>query len=200
MCISYSMLYMDDDWKKGRYNNEITKILFKIISCSTTGSILSKRDPRQSKVMGIQIDEMKGPRFFFSNGRYMLYIMFVCLFVCFEFYVPLKNFSLTRRSHHYRWRAANFDLCSTFMAVEQWRFFSVPHLLDTGHLFIMVISEDPWHSRLWFEHPTFRLRGQQSDTLSITQKTKKIDTNQRCVMGFLVWTNGWATPFSNARW
>ena len=27
------------------------------------------------------------------------------------------------------------------MAIEQWGFFSVPHLL-----FIMVISEDPWHS------------------------------------------------------
>ena len=31
--------------------------------------------------------------------------------------------------HHYRWRAANFDLCSVLMAIEQWGFFRVPHLL-----------------------------------------------------------------------
>ena len=51
---------------------------------------------------------------------------------------------------------------------------------DTGHLFIMVIFEDPWHShlmpsvcqwnchylsRLGFEHPTFRLRGECSNPL-----------------------------------
>ena len=57
---------------------------------------------------------------------------------------------------------------------------------DTGHPFIMFISEDPWHlhlhlafgsaavttcfndlglSRLGFEHPTFRLRGKRSNLL-----------------------------------
>ena len=56
---------------------------------------------------------------------------------------------------------------------------------DTGHPFIMVISEDPWHSRLLpfgsgavttcfydlglsrlgFEHPSFRLRGERSNQL-----------------------------------
>ena len=57
---------------------------------------------------------------------------------------------------------------------------------DTGHPFIMVISEDPWHShllpsvwkwscrylflrlslsRLGFEHPTFCLRGESSSPL-----------------------------------
>ena len=57
---------------------------------------------------------------------------------------------------------------------------------DTGHPFIMLTSEDTWHShlmpdvwqwmchycinnlglsRLEFEHPTFRLRGEQSNTL-----------------------------------
>ena len=49
-------------------NNEITKILYKTISFSTTGSILSKHGPRHTKVMGIQIDEIRGPRFFFSKG------------------------------------------------------------------------------------------------------------------------------------
>ena len=34
--------------------------------------------------------------------------------------------------HHYRWRPANFDLCSALMAIEQWGFFNVPHLLWHG--------------------------------------------------------------------
>ena len=37
------------------------------------------------------------------------------------------------------------------MAIEQLflsEFFSVPHLRDIGRPFIMVISEDPWHSHL----------------------------------------------------
>ena len=54
------------------------------------------------------------------------------LFVCVEFIVPLENFSLTWRRHHCRWRAANFDLCSVLMAMEQWGFFNVPHLLWQG--------------------------------------------------------------------
>ena len=108
------------------------------------------------------------------------YIVY-CLFVCFGFIVPL-----IWRRHHYRWRAANFDLhvCSALMAIEQWEFFSVPYLLWHG----AVISKDPWHShllpsvsqwscyylflrllrgllRLGFEHPTYRLRGQRSNPL-----------------------------------
>ena len=55
-----------------------------------------------------------------------------CLFVCLGLYVPLENFSLIWRRHHCRWRAANFDLCSTLMAIEQWGFFSVSHLLWHG--------------------------------------------------------------------
>ena len=55
-----------------------------------------------------------------------------CLFVCLELTVPLENFLLIWRRHHCRWRAANFDLCSALMAIEQWGFFSVPHLLWHG--------------------------------------------------------------------
>ena len=51
------------------------------------------------------------------------------LFVSLGFIVPLKNFSLTLRHHHYWWRAANFDLCSTLLTNKQLEFFSVPHLL-----------------------------------------------------------------------
>ena len=76
-----------------------------------------------------------------------------------------RNFSFIWRCHHYRWRSAKFDLCSTLMAIEQWGFFSVPHLL-----------EDPWHSstsiaeRLAVELPslpvftTWVCRGRDSNT------------------------------------
>ena len=73
----------------------------------------------------------------------------VCLLVCFlEFIVQLENFSLIWRRHYCRWRAANFNLCSALMAIGQWGFFSVRHLLGHGTSVIMVISEDPWHSYL----------------------------------------------------
>ena len=57
---------------------------------------------------------------------------FACLFVCLWLFVPLENFSLKWRRHHCRWKAANFDLCSALMPIEEWGFFSVPHLLWYG--------------------------------------------------------------------
>lgn len=54
-----------------------------------------------------------------------------CLFVCLGIIVPFDNFSLIWRCHHYRWKAGTFELCSTFIAIEQWGFCRVPHL--------------PWH-------------------------------------------------------
>ena len=57
----------------------------------------------------------------------------VCfLFVYLEFIVPLENISLIWRRNHCRWRAANFDLCSVLMAIEQWGFVNVPHPLRHG--------------------------------------------------------------------
>ena len=48
------------------------------------------------------------------------------------FFVPLEIFLLILRPHHYRWGAANVDLCSALKAIEQWGFFSVPRLLWHG--------------------------------------------------------------------
>ena len=59
------------------------------------------------------------------------WLLFVCL-ICLGFYGPLENFWLTWRRHHYRWRASNVGLCSSLMAIEQWGFFSVSHLLWHG--------------------------------------------------------------------
>ena len=62
----------------------------------------------------------------------MYFRLFICLCVCFFvcFYVPLENFTPIWRHHLHQERAANFDLCSTLMAIEQWRFFSVPQLFS----------------------------------------------------------------------
>ena len=75
------------------------------------------------------------------------WLAWVCLFLG-EFIVPLENFSLIWRRHHYRWRAANFFLCSALMAIEQWGFYCMPHLLWHGASVYNVISEDPWHLHL----------------------------------------------------
>ena len=56
----------------------------------------------------------------------------------------LENFSLLWRRHHYRWKAANFDLFSSVMAIEQWGFFIVPHLL--------------WHGASVYKWPSPRTR------------------------------------------
>ena len=71
--------------------------------------------------------------------------VFVCLFVC-GFFVPRENFSLIWRRHHCRWWATNFDLSSALMGFEG--SLMCHTYCDTNQSFIMVISEDPWHSHL----------------------------------------------------
>ena len=56
-------------------------------------------------------------------------VVVVVIIIYLELIVPLGNFSVIWRRHHCRWRAANFDLCSALMTIEQWGFFNVPHLL-----------------------------------------------------------------------
>ena len=62
----------------------------------------------------------------------------VCLFGAFR---PIREFPLIWRRPHSGRRAANFDLCSALMAIEQWGFFSVPHLL--WH-WASIYNGDPW--------------------------------------------------------
>ena len=104
---------------------------------------------RQRKVLGgwWRHSLVHGIRYFVCLFVCGLVGLFVCLFVCWFF--PLENFSLIWRRHHYRWRAANFDQCSAYMAIEQWGVFLRCHTYcDSGHPFIMVISDNPWHSHL----------------------------------------------------
>ena len=66
-------------------------------------------------------------------------------FVWLEFSVPLKNFSLIWRHHHYRWRAATFD---NFCILSREGSLACQTYCDMGHPFIIVISEEPWHPHL----------------------------------------------------
>ena len=95
----------------------------------------------------------------------------------------LANFSLIWRHHHYRGRAANFDLAFD-LAVRGSS--TCRTYFDRWHPYIRVISEDPWHltccgtfcsgsvityfhylalSRLGFEQPTLRMPGERSNRL-----------------------------------
>ena len=107
---------------------------------------------------------------------------FVCLYV-WKIFIPFEKCSLIWTRNHYRWRAAKFDLCSARMFIEQWWFFSVPHLLwqgafvTNGHLWgpvthtyfwafgsgtVTTLFYDLGLSRLAFKHLTSRLWGERS--------------------------------------
>ena len=115
----------------------------------------------------------------------MAVVLFFFKYFClFKLYLPTRELLLLRRRrHHYRWRAANFDIYSAQMVIEQWRFFSVPHLLRhgtsvyNGHLQVTCYTHiycksvgigaditcfnDLGQLRQGFEHPTFRLQGER---------------------------------------
>ena len=75
------------------------------------------------------------------------FMCFITIFSCtvyvvcllWSFYVPLENFSLTWRRHHFGWRTSYFDPCSAHMAIEQWGVFSVTNLLWHGIPFIKFV-------------------------------------------------------------
>ena len=58
-------------------------------------------------------------------------VRWYCFSVCW-FWVFSSNSGNIWRRHHYRRRAGNFNLSSSLMAIEQWGFFSMPHLLWHG--------------------------------------------------------------------
>ena len=62
-------------------------------------------------------------------------------------FVPLENFSHIWRRNH-RWRATNFDLWSSVIDLMRSARVLCQTYCVTRNRFIMVISEDPWHSYL----------------------------------------------------
>ena len=102
------------------------------------------------------------------STKFSLSVFLLCLFV---WIFSSKNFSLIWRRYRCLWRTAKFDLRPLSSEDSL-----ACHICDTGHPFIMVVSEDPWHShlmpsvwqglsRLGFEFPTFRLQGERSKPL-----------------------------------
>ena len=85
----------------------------------------------------------------FVHFKVMLTLcLYVRLFVRLSFSSHSRIFSNISRRHLCRWRAPNFDLYSTLMALSSEGSLAYHTYCDTGHPFIMVISEDPWHSHL----------------------------------------------------
>ena len=97
----------------------------------------------------------------------MSLLSFVCLFVCFGVYRPTREFFTQMETSPIPVKGANFDLCSALLAIEQWGFFSGPHLLWHWASVYDGNLRGPLTplSRLGFEPPTFRLRGQLANTL-----------------------------------
>ena len=75
------------------------------------------------------------------GGLCLCYKIFFYLFV----FVPLDHFSLISRSHHYRWRAANFFLSWHSLPMSNEGSLTCHSYCDTGHPVKMVISEDLRH-------------------------------------------------------
>ena len=124
-----------------------------------------------------EINYLSSIRLFPINNLFtVIQFLLACLFVI----VPLENFSLNITGE----RLQIFDLCSALLAIGQWGFFKVPRIfwrgasVSNGHLRVPVtltlIAErlavttclyDLGLSRLGFEQPTLRLRGQRSNPL-----------------------------------
>ena len=87
---------------------------------------------------------------FLKSLYFFLFFFFIFFFFFFFFFFPPpppphENFSLIWRRHNYR--AAIFYLYSILLTYWAVRFFSASYLWH-GDPFIMVIYEDPWHSKL----------------------------------------------------
>ena len=113
----------------------------------------------------------------------------IWVFVCFWFFIPIKNVSLIWRRHQYQSMATIFYLC---LAIEQWVFLNVPHLLWHGasvyygfwssprnhdtHTYcrafggsgaVITLCYDLGLSWMGFQHPIIHLWGQRSNPLFV---------------------------------
>ena len=80
--------------------------------------LFSKTDQNKIKL------HLKGKRYMLCTTKSM--VSYANIFFCLELIILLEKFSFIWRCH--RWRAANSDLCAALKAIEQKRFFIVPHL------------------------------------------------------------------------
>ena len=108
---------------------------------------------------------------------------YLVFFSLFEVFRPTREFFTHLETSPLLVQGCNFDMCSALMAIEQWGFLSVPHLLChrasvyNGHL-REPATITPVAERLAVEHSlpvlttyeirtliTLRLRGERSNTL-----------------------------------
>ena len=82
------------------------------------------------------------------NTRLFVCLAGFCLFICLFVYVQLENFSLKWRRQYDRWRAANLTYSRHLWPLNSGGSLACYSHCDTGHPFIMVFSEDKWHSSL----------------------------------------------------
>ena len=77
-------------------------------------------------------------------------LLFVCeMNVCLAFFIPLENFSLMcLETSPLPVKGCKF-YCSALMAIKQWGFFWVPHLLWHGPTLYNSHLKDLWHSHLF---------------------------------------------------
>ena len=120
------------------------------------------------------------------------FFYYVCLFG-FVWIFSSKNFSLNWRRYRCLWRTANFDLRSLSSEDSL-----ACHICHTRDPFLMVGSEDPWHShlmpsvwqdlsRLEFEFPTFRLQGERSKPLRHLFDLSFYGEHPSCHLGYVTW-------------
>ena len=116
------MILLDDGWYSKKYTIRLCRIYARTVHHRSwlASSERLKYTVYECKHLYIPLT--------WNVWKHEQYVVDVFL-ACLEFFVPLENFSLIWGRHHFRWKAANFDLCSALMAIEQWWFFSVSHLL-----------------------------------------------------------------------
>ena len=118
------------------------------------------------------------------------FCLFVCLFVFWptrEFFTQMETSPLPVKGCK-SWQSWSFSTRGSL---------ACPTYYNTGHPFVMVISEDTWHnimpsvwhwavttsfydlglSRLEFEHPTFRLRDERSNLRRHRREGKEMNNS-----------------------
>ena len=82
------------------------------------------------------------------NVRSTLKNIMLWVFFIFEVFLLTRKFFTHMETLPLPVKGCKFCPMLGTRAIEQWRFFSVPHFCDKEHPFIMVITENPWHSHL----------------------------------------------------
>ena len=115
-----------------------------------------------------------------SSHSTMFVCVCMCVFVCLWFFVPLQNFSLIWRRHHNRWRAENLNYARHLLLKSIEGSLVCYTYCYTGHPFIMVISENPWHPQR--SNPPPRFNSTMNYSESMIYETSCYTMNLTCFL------------------